>query len=66
MGTIRKVFDMTLGSHVLEISGRNSLSTFITSPVGMFQTLGVRLPYLVMVAKNMNRQFTIDIQVRWF
>lgn len=53
---------------VLEISGTNVATTYITCPIKPRASLGIRLPFLVMVIKNMKKYFTFEIQIlgTWF
>ena len=50
-------------SFVLEIVGTNVSTTFITCPADPKKTLGIKLPYLVMIVKNMKKYFTFEVQV---
>ena len=52
-----------LQSFVLEIVGTNVSTTFITCPADPKKTLGIKLPYLVMIVKNMKKYFTFEVQV---
>ena len=38
-------------------------TTYITCPCDPNKTLGIKLPYLVMIVKNMNKYFTFEVQV---
>jgi hypothetical protein len=40
------------------------MTTFITTPAQLTMTLGIRLPVIVLVLKNLKRYFTFDIQVK--
>ena len=48
---------------MLEIVGTNVSTTFITCPADPKKTLGIKLPYLVMIVKNMKKYFTFEVQV---
>jgi hypothetical protein len=50
-------------SLVLEIVGTNVSTTYITCPADPKKTLGIKLPYLVMIVKNMKKYFTFEVQV---
>ena len=54
---------IALQSFVLEIVGTNVSTTFITCPADPKKTLGIKLPYLVMIVKNMKKYFTFEVQV---
>merc|ERR1719495_296849 len=43
--------------------GQNVSTTFITCPADPKKTLGIKLPYLVMIIKNMKKYFTFEVQV---
>jgi len=38
-------------------------TTFITCPADPSQTLGIKLPFLVMIIKNLKKYFTFEVQV---
>jgi len=48
----------------LEIVGTNVSTTFITCPADPKKTLGIKLPFLVMIIKNLKKYFTFEVQVR--
>ena len=50
-------------SFVLEIVGTNCSTTYVTCPADPKKTLGIKLPYLVMIVKNMKKYFTFEVQV---
>lgn len=50
-------------SLVLEIVGTNVSTSYITCPADPKKTLGIKLPYLVMIVKNMKKYFTFEVQV---
>jgi hypothetical protein len=65
-------------SSVLEIMGTNVSTNYITCPVDPKQTLGIKLPFLVMIIKNvllyfsyielnhgsqLKKYFTFEVQV---
>ena len=43
--------------------GTNVSTTYITCPADPRKTLGIKLPYLVMIVKNMKKYFTFEVQV---
>ena len=51
-GHIKRITDPDIQSSVLEIMGTNVSTTFITTPADSKQTLGIKLPFLVMIIKN--------------
>lgn len=48
---------------MLEIVGSNVQSTYITCPADPSATLGIKLPFLVMIVKNLKKYFTFEIQI---
>ena len=43
--------------------GCNVSTTFISAPSHPKKTLGIKLPFLVMVIKNLKKYFTFEVQV---
>ena len=62
-GHIKRITDPDIQSFVLEIVGTNVSTTYITCPADPRKTLGIKLPYLVMIVKNMKKYFTFEVQV---
>ncbi|KAJ6934481.1 LOW QUALITY PROTEIN: hypothetical protein NC651_009483 [Populus alba x Populus x berolinensis] len=62
-GHIKRLHDEDIQSNVLEIVGSNIQSTYITCPADPGATLGIKLPFLVMIVKNVKKYFTFEIQV---
>jgi len=62
-GHIKRVTDSDIQSSVIEIAGSNVSANFISCPANPKQTLGIKLTYLVMIVKNMNKYFTFEIQI---
>ncbi|KAJ0101134.1 hypothetical protein Patl1_05700 [Pistacia atlantica] len=62
-GHVKRPHDEDIQSNVLEIIGSNIQSTFITCPADPAATLGIKLPFLVMIVKNLKQYFTFEIQV---
>lgn len=63
-GHIKRITDNDIQSLVLEIVGTNVSTTFITCPADPKKTLGIKLPFLVMIIKNLKKYFTFEVQVR--
>lgn len=51
-GHIKRITDQDINSSVLEICGTNVSTCFITCPANPNKTLGIKLPFLVMIIKN--------------
>lgn len=62
-GQIKRLQDEDIQSNVLEIVGSNVQSTYITCPADPAATLGIKLPFFVMVVKNLKKYFTFEIQI---
>lgn len=65
-GKIRRVKDDLLhGDRVIEITEPhdNTIPTRITIPVKELDVLNVKLPVLVLVIKNLNLRFKLEVQV---
>merc|ERR1719183_631989 len=43
--------------------GTNVSTNHITCPADKNKTLGIKLPFLVMIIKNLKRYFTFEVQV---
>lgn len=62
-GHIKRITDSDIQSLVLEIVGTNVSTTYITCPADPKKTLGIKLPFLVMIIKNLKKYFTFEVQV---
>jgi len=62
-GHIKRITDPDIQSSVLEISGSNVSTNFITCPADPKKTLGIKLPFLVMIIKNQKKYFTFEVTV---
>uniref|UniRef100_A0A0R0H2W7 CFA20 domain-containing protein n=1 Tax=Glycine max TaxID=3847 RepID=A0A0R0H2W7_SOYBN len=62
-GHVERPQDEDIQSNVLEIIGSNIQSTYITCPADPAATLGIKLPFLVLIVKNLMKYFTFEIQV---
>ena len=51
-GHIKRITDNDIQSSVLEIMSSNISTTYITCPSDAQKTLGIKLPFLVMIIKN--------------
>ncbi|CAH2236854.1 cilia- and flagella-associated protein 20-like [Pararge aegeria] len=61
-GHIKRLTDNEVNSIVLEIVSSNVATTFISCPKRN-QVLGIRLPFLVMIVKNLKRYFSFEITI---
>ena len=55
-GHIKRITDNDIQSSVLEIMSSNISTTYITCPSDAQKTLGIKLPFLVMIIKNVRRR----------
>lgn len=62
-GHIKRITDNDIQSSVLEIIGTNVSTTYISCPAQQNRTLGIKLPFLVMIIKNLKKYFTFEVQV---
>lgn len=62
-GHVRRITDEDIGSAALEICGNNVSTTTVTCPEEDRQTLGIKLPFLVLLVKNMKRYFAFEVEV---
>ena len=60
-GHIKRLTDADIQSSVLEIMGTNVSTNFITCPVDQKKTLAIKLPFLVMIIKNLKKYFTFEV-----
>ncbi|KAH1166008.1 cilia- and flagella-associated protein 20-like [Mauremys mutica] len=63
IGHIKRITNNDIQSLVLEIEGTNVSTTYITCPAHPKKTLGIKLPFLVMIIKNLKKYFTFEVQV---
>lgn len=62
-GHVKRITDEDIQSSVLEIMGSNVSTCFITCPASPKQTLGIKLPFLVMIIKNMKKYFSFEVTI---
>lgn len=51
-GHIKRITDQDIKSSVIEIVGTNVSTNYVTCPADPKATLGIKLPFLVMIIKN--------------
>lgn len=61
-GHIKRLTDNEVNSIVLEIVSTNVATTYITCPPNN-KYLGIKLPFLVMIVKNLKRYFSFEITI---
>ena len=62
-GIIKRVTDQDIQSLIIEITGSNVATTYITCPCNPRLSLGIKLPYLVMIVKNLKKFFSFEIEI---
>lgn len=62
-GQIKRITDNDIQSLVIEITGSNVATTFISIPSNPRQSLSINLPNLVLIIKNLNKFFTFEVEV---
>ncbi|KAF8821190.1 putative transcription factor IIB [Cardiosporidium cionae] len=62
-GHIKRKTDNEIQSNVLEVMGTNISTTYITCPADPTRTLGIKLPFLVMIIKNLRKFFSFEVQI---
>ncbi|CAD6191476.1 unnamed protein product [Caenorhabditis auriculariae] len=62
-GHIKRITDEDIQSLVLEIMGANVSTCYVTCPIDPNKTLGIKLPYFVMVVKNTQKYFSFEVQI---
>ncbi|CAH0401357.1 unnamed protein product [Chilo suppressalis] len=61
-GYITRFLDQDIKSMVLEIGGTNVSTTYMTCPKGS-TVLGITMPFLVMIVKNLKKYFTFEVTI---
>ncbi|KAM7350997.1 uncharacterized protein ACRADG_003971 [Cochliomyia hominivorax] len=62
-GYVKRVLDEDIKSMVLEIMGSNVSTMYISCPRETKQELAIKLPFLVLLVKNMHKYFTFEVQI---
>ena len=62
-GHIKRITDPDIQSSVLEIMGTNVSTTFIQCPADQKKNLGIKLPFLVMIIKNVSNMFFLLLAI---
>jgi hypothetical protein len=62
-GHIKRITDPDIQSSVLEICGTNVSTTYVTCPAEPKSVLGIKLPYIVFIVKNLKKYFTFEVTV---
>lgn len=64
-GHVKRLTDEDARCLVLEVRGANVATTYIFSPPdpSPLASLGIRLPFIVIILKNLKKYFSFEIQV---
>ena len=62
-GYVKRITDFEIQSSVIEICGANVSTCFLSCPSNPKQTLGVKMPFLVLLIKYLKKYFTFEVQV---
>lgn len=62
-GHCKRLTDDDLRSVALEIAGVNVATTYITTPIDPRASLAIKLPFLVLIVKNMRKFFSFEVQI---
>ncbi|KAG1048003.1 hypothetical protein G6F43_009580 [Rhizopus delemar] len=60
---IERVVDDHISSTVIELASSNLSNTYITCPAQMNKTLGIKLPFIVLVVKSLNKYFSFEVEL---
>lgn len=62
-GHIKRLTDADIDSSVLEVMGTNVSTSYIACPIEPSKTLGIKLPFLVMIIKNLKKYFSFEVTI---
>jgi len=62
-GHIKRLTDPDIDSSVLEIMGTNVSTSYIACPMDPQKVLGIKLPFLVMIIKNLKKYFSFEVTI---
>ncbi|CAM6045195.1 unnamed protein product [Sphagnum compactum] len=62
-GHIKRCTDEDIQSSALELMATNVSTNYISCPADPQQSLGIKLPFLVLIVKNMKKYFTFEVQI---
>ena len=58
-GHIKRITDQDIQSSVLELCGSNVSTNYVSCPADPSKTLGIKLPFLVMIIKNVRASLPV-------
>lgn len=62
-GHIKRITDEDIQSSVIEMTGSNVSTCYISCPADPKKTLGIKLPFLVLILKNLGRYFSFEVTI---
>ncbi len=62
-GSIKRITDNEIQSLVIEMIGANVATTYITCPPQPRASLGIKLPFLVIIVKNLKKYFSFEVEI---
>ncbi|KRZ88075.1 UPF0468 protein C16orf80, partial [Trichinella sp. T8] len=62
-GTIQILEDGDIKSEVIELSSNTVCETFISCPISSQDVLAIKLPFLILIIRNMEKYFSFEIHV---
>ncbi|KAH7644457.1 cilia- and flagella-associated protein 20 [Dermatophagoides farinae] len=63
-GSIKRITDNDIQSLVIEITGSNVATTYVTCPPPQPRSsLGIKLPFLILIVKNLKRFFSFEVEI---
>jgi hypothetical protein len=60
---MKRISDVDAKSLVFEIRGVNVATTFISAPALPCVNLGIKLPFINLIVKNLHKSFSFEIQI---
>ena len=63
---IKRVTDPDIQSSVIEIMGTNVSTNYISCPIDPKKTLTIKLPFLIMIIKNVSTIFLLKLYLTHF
>jgi hypothetical protein len=62
-GNIKRITDEDAKSLALDIRGVNVETCYITAPNAPCKSLGIKLPFLTIIVKNLRKSFSFEVQI---
>lgn len=63
-GHCKRIIDEDLNSSALELLGTNVSTCLITTPVPPYHSLGIKMPFITIIMKNLQKYCTFEIEIR--